>query len=234
MSGYSDLDIITLQTAALFRFDAAGRITGTNEPDPGPGPRLFLGRTREGNIWHFGMSVSDDLAASLDGILQREPVAEDLSHPATSLDALIRELETGAPVTSIWSGPAWVAPSGIAGLPGIETTSRLDPGQISDALPIFASDIAPALPYAAVVVDGNVVSICSCARITAAVAEAGLHTVAAHRRRGYAAAAVVAWATAVRASGRIPLYSTSWDNIASRRVAAKLGLTLYGADLSIT
>jgi hypothetical protein len=36
----------------------------------------------------------------------------------------------------------------------------------------------------------------------------------------------------VRRENRIPLYSTSWDNAASRGVARRLGLVLYGADLS--
>ena len=40
-----------------------------------------------------------------------------------------------------------------------------------------------------------------------------------------------AWAQAVRTQGGIPLYSTSWDNRASRAVAHNLGLSLYGEDL---
>jgi hypothetical protein len=42
------------------------------------------------------------------------------------------------------------------------------------------------------------------------------------------------WARAVRALGAEPLYSTSWQNAASRAVARKLGLVLYGTDLSIS
>ncbi len=214
----TDHDLITLQTAALFRFDAAGRITGTNEPDPGPCPRLFLGRTREGSIWRFGAGVPDDLAAGLDSILRREPIADDLEALPICFDALVHLLGSQAPIASVWSGPAWVVPTAVSPAPGIAVTS----------------DIAPAQPYAAVVVDGCVVSVCSCARITDDVAEAGLQTVTAHRGRGYGGATTAAWAAAVRATGRIPLYSTSWDNHASRRVAAKLGLALYGADLSVT
>ncbi|MGH2617528.1 MAG: GNAT family N-acetyltransferase, partial [Thermomicrobiales bacterium] len=41
------------------------------------------------------------------------------------------------------------------------------------------------------------------------------------------------WAQAVRQEGRIPLYSTSWENLASQAVARKLGLVLYGVDLDI-
>ena len=51
--------------------------------------------------------------------------------------------------------------------------------------------------------------------------------------RAAVAAAVAAWALAVRKEGRIPLYSTSWDNLASRSVARKLDLILYGTDFSI-
>ena len=43
----------------------------------------------------------------------------------------------------------------------------------------------------------------------------------------------IAWATAVRASGRIPLYSTEWSNAASLSVARKLGLSRYAEWWSI-
>jgi hypothetical protein len=33
--------------------------------------------------------------------------------------------------------------------------------------------------------------------------------------------------------GQVPLYSTSWENLASQGVARRLGLQLYGVDLSI-
>jgi hypothetical protein len=63
--------------------------------------------------------------------------------------------------------------------------------------------------------------------------EAGVETAAASRR-GHAPAVVAAWAAAVRALGAEPLYSTSWQNSASRAVARKLGLVPCGRDLHIT
>ncbi len=60
-----------------------------------------------------------------------------------------------------------------------------------------------------------------------------LETFEEYRGRGYVPAVVAEWARAVRATGRIPLYGTSWDNLASRAVARKLGLIQYGVGLSI-
>ncbi len=54
------------------------------------------------------------------------------------------------------------------------------------------------------------------------------------RGRGYASLATAAWASAVRASGREPLYSTDWQNAASQAVARHLGLTSCGEHLSWT
>jgi predicted GNAT family acetyltransferase len=63
---------------------------------------------------------------------------------------------------------------------------------------------------------------------------AGLETLEEYRRRGHAVAVVAGWARAVRAMGRIPLYGTTWDNIASQGVARKLGLVRYGTELSLS
>ena len=88
-------------------------------------------------------------------------------------------------------------------------------------------------PMMAIVEDGYPVSICSCARRSDKAAEAGLETAEAFRGRGYGPRVTAAWALAVRASGRIPLYSTSWDNAASLAVARKLGLVAYAGNWSL-
>jgi predicted GNAT family acetyltransferase len=71
-------------------------------------------------------------------------------------------------------------------------------------------------------------------RITPLAHEAGVETVPLFRGRGYARAVVAAWSAAVRALGAEPLYSTTWQNMASRAVARALGLVAVGRDLHIT
>jgi RimJ/RimL family protein N-acetyltransferase len=61
-----------------------------------------------------------------------------------------------------------------------------------------------------------------------AAAEAGVETLEAFRGRGLATAAVACWARAVQRSGRLALYSTSWDNAPSQAVARRLSARLYG------
>src|SRR5205823_15032849 len=69
---------------------------------------------------------------------------------------------------------------------------------------------------------------CYCARLSPWAAEAGVETLDAMQGRGYATAAVAAWAAALRQRGLLPLYSTSWENVASQRVSEKVGAVCYG------
>jgi hypothetical protein len=89
-------------------------------------------------------------------------------------------------------------------------------------------------PVLAVVEDGHPVSVCFCARRSDVAAEAGLDTAPAYRGRGFGPRVTAAWALAIRASGRIPLYSTSWTNDASLAVARKLSLVAYASDWSLS
>jgi predicted GNAT family acetyltransferase len=88
-------------------------------------------------------------------------------------------------------------------------------------------------PVFALVEAGAAVSICCSARSTERAAEAGIETLEQSRGRGYAAEVASMWADEIRDSGRIPLFSTSWRNRASLRVAGKLCLVQYGVDAHI-
>ena len=128
----------------------------------------------------------------------------------------------------IFAGPAFSFPDSIVepapaqsvSIELIEDEVRLEPNFRGWEPGELAAGRAPML---ACVENGLPVSICFCAWHSDAAAEAGLETVEAFRGRGYGPLVTAAWAQAVRASGRIPLYSTAWTNEASWSVACKLG-----------
>jgi RimJ/RimL family protein N-acetyltransferase len=234
-----DLDLMQIHVSALYRHDDRNRLLAGNEPGPSrpddpPPPRLYLGRTRDGLIWRLRHDLADSLLTELEPMLAAEPVAADLSRPPRCLAALQSTLAQHGPLMGTWSGPAWLFPAVIPAserevIPITEANDDL----VRPVFPGLAADIPWRQPCLAVVEDGRLASLCYSARNTPIAAEAGVDTLEEFRGRGYAPAVVAAWARAVRQEERIPLYSTSWDNLASRSVARKLGLVLYGADLSI-
>jgi len=86
----------------------------------------------------------------------------------------------------------------------------------------------------AIVENGYPVSVCFSARGSSIAAEAGVETAVGFRGRGFGPRVTAAWASAVRAAGRVPLYSTDWSNESSLVLARKLGLEAYAADWSAT
>lgn len=81
--------------------------------------------------------------------------------------------------------------------------------------------------------DDRAVAVCASVRATSTAHEAGVETLPESRRRGHGAAAVAAWAEELLGAGSIPLYSTTWDNLASQRVASHLGFQAYGWEYRI-
>lgn len=230
----SDMELIKFQAAVLFRYDGRGRMLALNESEPDhPAPRLFLGRTVAGNIWRFRHDLPDSLIQRLDRLLRDEPITADLSQPPSILAGVVAALEREAPIESLSAGPAWRFPDPIPAVEGVVPVTEANLDAMQRHYPWTATHLEELQPCRAIIVDGEGVSVCFSSRISREAAEAGVDTVGAFRGRGYAPAVVAAWASAVREAGLVPLYSTSWDNLASRAVARKLGLILYGADLSI-
>ena len=233
-------DLMQIHVDALYRHDARNRLLAVNEPgdlrpdDPLP-PRLYLGRTREGLIWRFRHDLPESLVAELEAMLAAEPVTADLSQPPQCLAALQATLLQHGPLIGTWSGPAWHFPDEIS-VPEHEVipVTMENDDLVRLLSPVLVADDLPwRQPCLALLDHGRLASLCFSARNTPIAAEAGVDTREEFRGRAYAPAVVAAWARAVRQEGRVPLYSTSWDNLASRSVARKLGLVLYGTDLSI-
>ncbi len=227
----SDLQLMELHVAISFRHDARGRLLAVNEPEPDkPAPRLYLGRTTARNIWRFRADLPEILIHKLDALLQTEPVATDLRQPPAILPALT---EIFQPFQDLTQGPAWHFSEHLPSPDGVVPITAANVAACQRYFPWTAVHLADLQPCRAVLVDGDAVSLCFSSRNAPRACAAGVFTVEEYRGRGHAAAVVVSWAHAVRESGRVPFYSTSWDNLASQAVAKKLGLVLYGSDLSL-
>lgn len=228
-----DLALITLQAATLFRYDQAGRMLSTNEEDPDPAPRVFIGASAEGIVRRYRCDLAAEVVHGIDALLPDNADLFDVYTRASLLGATADALAASAPVREISLGPAYVFPADLPETPGIV---EITPQNVSLAQPHFsytAEHLADLSPCWAAVVDGVAVSVCTCARRTPLAAEASLYTEEAFRGRGFAPLVTAAWARAVRRSGRIPLYSTDERNLASQAVAGKLGLRQYGLDISL-
>lgn len=225
------LELLERQVEALFTHDAAGRIVRQNEPDGPAAPLYFLGRTAAGNIWRVGQGVPHDLAVRLDEISSREPVDATLPEEPRYGGAIVDLLRAGNLSMSTTGGPAF----SFGDVPPVACkVARID----RDTVPMLEhfswleAELDDRRPCFAVIRDGIAVSLCFSSRRSPRAAEAGVETIEAHRGNGYAAAVTAAWAKAVREEGLTPLYSTSWQNLASRAVARRLGLIQYGTDWS--
>jgi RimJ/RimL family protein N-acetyltransferase len=231
---YSDLALAQMQAEALYVHDARGRLLRVNEPNPdGPAPRFFLVRTPTGNLWRIRYDLPADLAAALEQLAADEPVIEDLHAPPRHVAEYIAVLTQQAPLSRTHAGPAYYLPEGDPSTDSVIITPE-NQALLHAHYPYTLQWLAERAPVVVFVADGVAVTACFSARITAQVAEAGVHTAEGYRGRGYAAATVRGWAATVRTWGRLPLYSTSWANTASQAVARKLGAVQYGADFSVT
>src|SRR3954447_1871279 len=97
----SNLELIALQAATLYRHDAAGRLLTVNESRGEPASRLFVGRTTEGNLWRFPHDLPDALVRDLARFRISEPVATDLRQPLRCQQLLLDVLAAHALVSQV-------------------------------------------------------------------------------------------------------------------------------------
>ena len=218
----------TLHLNTLFLLDGKGRIRGTREPEPRPGPLFVLIRGTTTCAWAVRADVPQNLANELEALAREEPPISDFR--STPVHA---ERYTSLVRGKVYSGPAFEFPEEIAQPQGTVFIEDID--LLNHHFSGWTEDEVPErTPIVGVVENGHAVSVCCCSRRSDVAAEAGLETAEAYRGRGLGPRVTAAWALAVRASGRVPLYSTSWSNDASLAVARKLGLVAYASAWSIS
>jgi hypothetical protein len=207
--------------------DEHGRLRSTREPEPAPAPVFTLIRSASSCAWAVRADVLGELAAELGRLADEEPPIQDPQDAPWHLDKYLSRIEG-----LIMSGPAFTFPDGIAAPTDVTPIDNLQMLE-RNFRGWTAGEIPGRSPILAVIDGGYPVSVCFCARSCETATEAGLETAAAFRGRGFGPRVTAAWIAAIQASGRIPLYSTSWANGASLAVARKLGLVPCASDWSL-
>jgi RimJ/RimL family protein N-acetyltransferase len=228
MGAVNDLELMQARADVLFTYDERDRIVHHNDPEMRPAPLVFLAYTPGGYVIRYGQAVPNGVANRLREIVDRQPPIEDLRSVLPVVTAIQDVL--GQPPSNQEGGPAYRFPDALPAIANAVQVTEANVEVAGDTFPWLLTELAGWRPCFAVVRDNAAVSVCFSARIGEVVCEAGVETLPAFRRHGYASAATAAWAAAIRDSGRIPLYSTSWRNLASQRVARHLELIMFGAD----
>jgi hypothetical protein len=230
-----------LHLSTLLVLNDEGRIVATREPEATRGPLFGLVRSAISCAWAIRADVPNDVARELDCFAREEPPTFNLRDAPLHAERYVSLLKSRiAPsqtaVTKIRQsdGPAFEFPDSLA--PSVDAVVVQDEGLLQRNFRGWvAGEIdAGRAPVLAIVENGYPVSICFCARRSEVAAEAGVDTAEPYRGRGYAPRVTAAWALAIRKSGRIPLYSTSWTNDASLAVARKLGLVAYASSWGLS
>lgn len=227
---------MNMHVRALFTQDDDSRILFVNEPDSAnlPAPRLFLGRTKAGNLWRFRSDLPEELCAELDALCADEPLVNvEFDEPLSHLETFVRLLESCAPVQEISSGPAYRFTEYRTPSRPLLVVTEDTPETLRGGFEKLIEELPTWQPFIALVEQNQAVSVCRSVRITPEAHEAGVETLPDFRGRGYAEEVTAEWARLVRATGAVPLYSTAWENTASQAVARKLELKIYGADFHI-
>ena len=232
----SDRELMKIQVEALFTQDENGRLQRINEPagDRKPAPRFFFGYTNESSICRFRHDLPDDVIAQLKEVAAAEPISVNSQRIPKNHRQFEDILQRHAPIERVWVGPAYRFPEHITPPTNVIQLSFENAGLLKGDFAEMVSELNSSHPYLAIIEDSQAVSICRSVRVSSRAHEAGVDTLVGYRRRGYATSVVTAWALAVRALNCIPLYSTSWDNVASQSVARRLGLVQYGVDYHVT
>ena len=187
----------------------------------------MLIRDRSACAWAFDVDVPAHLANDLVELARTEPPVGEFTDPPRHANSYVALLGGRIDCGPVFTFPATLpVASGIVAITDLSQLERHFRGWRSDELPGCS-------PILGIVEDGHAVSVCFCARRSDVAAEAGLETAVNFRGRGLAAQVAAAWAGAIRDSGRLPLYSTSWSNGASLAVARKLELSACGTDWNL-
>jgi RimJ/RimL family protein N-acetyltransferase len=210
--------MIELEMETLWGLDARGRVMASHH--------LVAGVTPDEVAVRYGAGEPDELVERLAAIV---PDPADIKPYLAQCQRLLDERYGG---TVVNSGPGYLIPDGIAYDTDAELVDPTTPRRELDRPETWEPNewqelLAGTLgPWAIALRDGRVAAVAHTPASTERAAEIGIWTHPDFRGQGLAAATTAHWARV--ASGRTLFYSTSADNLSSKRVAARLGLEQLG------
>jgi hypothetical protein len=227
------LDLAINRVATLYRHDSRGRIVEVNQWQGGTPARFTLMRTADDVICRFRADVPDNLAHNLEELCSQEPRGPELGKLLAHHQRYRTLLSSHAQIEGVSAGPAYIFTQDAAGSVAPVMIGARNAHLLRGGLEDWIPDVPYRQPFMAMVEDGHAVAVCASVRISATVHCAGVETRPEYRHRGHAVNAAAGWGRAVRALAATPFYSTSWENIASQRVAGRLGLSMVAVDFSV-
>ena len=208
-------ELLEIQAATLFRLNAAGRLMYVNEPGDRTAPRVFVGLAATGERF---VRIRADVAVEILEAVER----------CSDEQAILACIESAR---TTHRGPAFVFDEDVDAPRDVVAVT--DPLRLHPTLASWTVDIQRGTALYGVKREGQVVAICYSSRVGERACEAGVETAPEWRGRGLGRLAVLGWAASVQRSGRLAFYSTTHENLASRRLAASLGLRYFAEDWSL-
>tara|TARA_B100000315_G_scaffold156614_1_gene145105 strand:+ start:400 stop:1086 length:687 start_codon:yes stop_codon:yes gene_type:complete len=225
------VELIALHSETLFTLDERGDMLMSNEPFAPcrkRATRLYLGWNESGSVARFRNDIDEETRDRF-----RHWLADRMLAPYRSPDGLDDLCSLfGVPVAEARFGPAYMMREAST----VSSSAVVIDRSNADLLPVGSlveGEIDHIDPSFMVIRNGGSVSTCLTVRLTDRSIEAGVDTLEAHRGQGYAVESTAAWVNASLDADLIPFYSTSEDNVASQRVAEKVGFTWFATELGI-
>jgi hypothetical protein len=234
---------LELHLRCRYEQDGAGRLTAFRAPGRPAPPRFVLLRSRHGNVWRLAAGEDAACVRELSRLAGREPgIAADAPLPWSAperLEPMRRVLLEAGPLPDEWRGAVFRFPDDEASRRRRSTLAAharelpFGDSEFARRLGVDLPDLSIALdpPGFGVLEDGRWIAACgSSAGAAAGAAHSIVATTAAARGRGLAQRCVAAWAEAVLDSGSLPLCAVGWSQVSALRLAARLGLEIFGEE----
>jgi RimJ/RimL family protein N-acetyltransferase len=231
-----DLELLRIETALLWDLDRLGRIRGPVE--------FAVGIAGDGVTAAVGQDVPDDVALRV--LARATSAAPPQPGESPSFLRACREMLTAGQLgdLALSGGPSYYVEPPICFASNARVL-RSDSPYVDEVLSRRPDVWEPdewidlirggaGAPWAMVLQEDRVASICHTPGRTTMAAEAGTWTAPEFRGRGYAAATTAAWADLFSPHCPYLFYCTSAENYSSQHVAQRLGLRPIGWTWKLT